>query len=301
MVGRSHECDFPADVLTLPAATAPQFDINGTSREIDDRVKSLLRASLVEDTLGVYKVFPEILRELQPTHIVTQTQCDVCAVSLRDVEAAVKEVAGCDATIVSLQPNSLADVWADFMRVASALGDTHAGTRLIVELQTRMAAIESKTRAIMRPPKVAGIEWVDPLMAVGNWVPELVRMAGGRSLFGKAGEHSPWFEYEQLVASDPDVIVVSLCGFGIERTRQDLALLESRPTWRELRAVQNGRVFLTDGNQLFNRPGPRLVESLEILAEILHPEKFSFGHEGTGWVRAAGSGSVVRQADRNLI
>ena len=291
MVGRSHECDFPADVLTLPAATAPQFDINGTSREIDDRVKSLLRASVVEDTLGVYKVFPEILRELQPTHIVTQTQCDVCAVSLRDVEAAVKEVVGCDAKIVSLQPNSLADVWADFMRVASALGDTDAGTRLIAELQSRMAAIESKTRAIMRPPKVAGIEWVDPLMAVGNWVPELVRMAGGCSLFGKAGEHSPWFEYEELVASDPDVIVVSLCGFGIERTRQDLALLEARPTWRELRAVQNGRVFLTDGNQFFNRPGPRLVESLEILAEILHPEKFSFGHEGTGWVRAAGATS----------
>jgi iron complex transport system substrate-binding protein len=123
-------------------------------------------------------------------------------------------------------------------------------------------------------------------MAVGNWVPQLIQMAGGRSLFGKAGEHSPWLEYEELVAADPDVIILSLCGFDIERTRQDLALLEARANWRELRAVREDRVFLADGNQFFNRPGPRLVESLEILAEILHPDKFSFGHETSGWVRA---------------
>ena len=200
MVGRSHECDFPPDVTALPVATAPRFDVNGASREIDARVKSLLAESVVADALGVYRVFPEKLRELRPTHIVTQTQCAVCAVSLRDVEAAAAEAAGCAAEIVSLQPNSLADVWADFMRVASALGDTEAGVKLVAESQNRMAAVEAKTRAIARPPGVAGIEWADPLMAWGNWMPELTLMAGGRSLFGKAGAHSPRLAYEELAA-----------------------------------------------------------------------------------------------------
>ena len=278
LVGRSHECDFPPDVQMLPAATAPRFDVNGSSRQIDERVKSLLRESLVEDTLGVSKVFPEKSRELQPTHIITQTQCDVCAVSLRDVEAAVEQVAGCKATIVSLQPNSLADVWADFMRVASALGDTQAGSQMVARLQDRMAAIESRTRPLTETPTVAGIEWVDPLMAVGNWVPELIRMAGGRNLFGKAGEHSPWMQFDEMVAADPDVIILSVCGFDIARTRQDVPILEARPEWADLKAVKSGRVFVADGNQYFNRPGPRLVESLEILAEILHPDAFDFGH-----------------------
>lgn len=287
MVGRSHECDFPPDVAELPAVTEPRFDTAGSSREIDADVRSLLVKSLVEDALGVYRVFPEKLRELRPTHIVTQTQCLACSVSLRDVEAAAAEAAGCEAAVVSLEPHSLADVWADFMRAASALGATEAGVKLVAEAQKRMAAVEAKTRAAARPPAVAGIEWADPLMAWGNWMPELTRMAGGRNLFGKAGAHAPGLDYEQLTAADPDVLVLSLCGFGIERARQDLALLEARPDWRALRAVRRGQVFLVDGNRFFNRPGPRLVESLEILAEILHPQLFSFGREGCAWQRAA--------------
>jgi iron complex transport system substrate-binding protein len=133
---------------------------------------------------------------------------------------------------------------------------------------------------------VACIEWVDPLMAAGNWMPELVEMAGGVNLFGTAGKHSPWMSFEQLVAADPDAIVLLPCGFDLPRTREDLPLLARRPEWPALKAVQAGRVFLTDGNQFFNRPGPRLVESLEILAEMLHPEAFAFAHEGTGWERA---------------
>lgn len=287
MVGRSHECDFPPDVAELPAVTEPRFDTGGSSREIDAGVRSLLLKSLVEDALGVYRVFPEKLRELRPTHIVTQTQCLACSVSLRDVEAAAAEAAGCEAAVVSLEPHSLADVWADFMRAASALGATEAGVKLVAEAQKRMAAVEAKTRTAVRPPAVAGIEWADPLMAWGNWMPELTRMAGGRNLFGKAGAHAPGLDYERLTAADPDVLVLSLCGFGIERARQDLALLEARPDWRALRAVRRGQVFLVDGNRFFNRPGPRLVESLEILAEILHPQLFSFGREGCAWQRAA--------------
>lgn len=287
LVGRSHECDYPESIKELPVCTKPRFEVAGTSREIDERVKALQKKSLVEDALGVYEVFPEKLRELQPTHIVTQAQCDVCAVSLRDVEQAVKQVADCDATIISLQPNNLTDFWADLCRAASLLGATSTGVQLVADLQSRMDGIEFETRPmpLAARPTVACIEWVDPLMAAGNWTPELIKMAGGDNLFGEAGKHSPWMTFTELREKNPEVIVIAPCGFDLARTREDVPLLQAQSGWGELRAVREGRVYLADGNQYFNRPGPRLVESLEILAEMLHPEKFQFGHEGTGWER----------------
>ena len=285
LVGRSHECDYPESVKVLPVCTRPRFEVAGSSREIDERVKALQRKSIVEDALGVYEVFPEKLRELRPTHIVTQAQCEVCAVSLRDVELAVRQVTDCEAAIISLQPNNLADFWADLCRAAAHLGVTDKGVQLVADLQSRMEAIESETRSLPLDarPTVACIEWVDPLMAAGNWTPELVRIAGGRNLFGEAGRHSPWMTFDELRESDPEVIVIMPCGFDLERTREDVPLLQARQGWTDLQAVRNGRVYLADGNRYFNRPGPRLVESLEILAEILHPEKFRFGHELSGW------------------
>ena len=294
LVGRSHECDYPESVRDLPVCTQPRFDVAGTSREIDERVKSLARESVVADALGVYEVFPAKLRELQPTHIVTQAQCDVCAVSLRDVEIAVRKVAECEATIISLQPNNMADFWAALCTAASHLGVTDAGVWLIADLQSRMEAIEFETRPLPLDarPTVACIEWVDPLMAAGNWTPELIHMAGGENLFGEAGKHSPWMSFDELREKNPAVIVIAPCGFDLARTREDLPLLEAQPGWHALRAVKDGRVYLADGNQYFNRPGPRLVESVEILAEMLHPGKFEFGHEGTGWVKVDGSKAV---------
>ena len=286
LVGRSHECDYPPSVTKLPVCTKPRFDPSGSSRDVDTRVKSVLRASAADDALSVYEVFSEKLRELAPTHIVTQSQCEVCAVSLRDVERALRELTDSEAEIISLQPNTLADCWQDIVRVASGLGLTDSGVRLVAGLQERMQKIETKARPLKRRPAVACVEWVDPLMAAGNWMPELVRMAGGENLFGASGKHSPEMTFEQLAAEDPDVIFISPCGFDIPRTREDLPLLESRPGWAGLRAVRQGRVYVADGNQYFNRPGPRLVESLEILAEIVHPEVFQFGHEGKGWQRA---------------
>jgi iron complex transport system substrate-binding protein len=224
-----------------------------------------------------------LLASLQPTHIVTQTQCEVCAVSLRDVEEAVGTFVGSRPEIVALQPNALTDVWADIHRVATALGISGRGDELVARLQARMLAIEEKVRALPRRRTVACIEWIDPLMASGNWMPELVRMAGGLNLFGEAGRHSPRLEWLEVTAADPEVILVLPCGFDIARTRQELPALTRRPGWENLRAVREGRVVLLDGNQYFNRPGPRLAESLEILAEILHPEVFRFGHEGSGW------------------
>ncbi|HVS38340.1 MAG TPA: cobalamin-binding protein [Gemmataceae bacterium] len=278
LVGRSHECDYPESVRRLPIVTAPKFDVEGSSREIDQRVKALL-----SDALSVYRVDAERLRELEPDVIVTQSHCEVCAVSLRDVERAVCSWLRACPKLVSLAPNRLADVWTDIELVAEALDARDCGGQAIRRLQSRMDAIADRARSLTDRPTVACIEWIDPLMAAGNWMPELVERAGGVNLFGEAGKHSPWMTWDQLAERDPDVIVVLPCGFDIGRTRQEMPALTERPEWPRLRAVRDGRVFLTDGNQFFNRPGPRLVESLEILAELLHPEAFRFGHEGIAW------------------
>jgi iron complex transport system substrate-binding protein len=280
LVGRSHECDFPPGVERLPVCTEPKLKVDAPSGEIDRQVKELLAKAL-----SVYRVDAGRLRELRPDIILTQTQCEVCAVSLKDVEQAVCDWIDSRPRIVSLEPNALADVWEDIRRVARALGVGEQGERLIEKLRQRMNAIAEQARALAPGPTVACIEWIEPLMAAGNWMPELVEMAGGVNLFGVAGRHSPWMSWEELLAKNPDVVVVLPCGFCLERTRQEMVHLTRRPDWRELRAAREGRVFLTDGHQYFNRPGPRLAESLEILAEILHPEAFCFGHEGTAWQR----------------
>jgi iron complex transport system substrate-binding protein len=280
LVGRSHECDFPESVRRLPVVTEPKFDVEGSSCEIDQRVKALLG-----DALSVYRVDAERLRELEPDVIVTQSHCEVCAVSLRDVERAVCSWLSACPRLVSLAPNGLADVWTSIEQVAEALDARERGAELIQSLQSRINAIAERASSLSARPTVACIEWIDPLMAAGNWMPELVELAGGVNLFGEAGKHSPWMTWDQLVARDPDVIVVLPCGFDMERSRRDMPVLTSRPEWKRSRAVRDGRVFLADGNQYFNRPGPRLVESLEILAELLHPEVFRFKHEGTGWQR----------------
>ncbi|MGF1583341.1 MAG: cobalamin-binding protein [Gemmataceae bacterium] len=280
LVGRSHECDYPLSVHTLPVCTEPKFDVEGNSLEIDKRVKSLLA-----DATSVYRVHTDVLQELRPDVLVTQAQCEVCAVSLKDVERAVCELLESQPKIVSLEPNALEDVWKDILSVATALGVDAKGVKLVNELQNRMQAIQNTTQSVSVRPTVACLEWLDPLMAAGNWIPELVEMAGGINLFGTAGVHSPWMKWEELVAKDPDVIVSLPCGFDLKRTESEMIPLTHHPEWNSLKAVREGRVFVTDGNQYFNRPGPRLVESLEILAELLHPQTFQFGHEGTGWKR----------------
>jgi iron complex transport system substrate-binding protein len=281
LVGRSHECDYPPAVVHLPALTSPKFNPEGSSAELDDRVKKILA-----DALSVYRVDAEKLRALAPGVIVTQSQCDVCAVSLRDVETAVAQwIGGAPPKIVSLAPFGLSDVFADMERVGVALDAPDRGTQLVGRLSQRMAAIEDRARQASAHPRIACIEWIEPLMAAGNWMPDLVAMANGRNLFGTAGQHSPWMKFEDLAAADPDVILIMPCGFNLERTAAELPALTSRPQWPRLKAVREGRVYLADGNQFFNRPGPRIVESLEILAEILHPELFRFGHEGSGWLR----------------
>jgi iron complex transport system substrate-binding protein len=280
LVGRSHECDFPPGVKRLPQCTSPKFNVEGSSLQIDERVKSL-----VEDALSVYRVDPHILEELRPSHIITQSQCEVCAVSLKDVEQAVCQLTTSRPKIVSLEPNSLGDVWNDIQRVGDALHASDRAQSLVDKLESRMDEVIQRTHWLATNPSVACIEWIDPLMAAGNWMPELVAMAGGVNLFGESGKHSPWMTWEELVRKDPDILFVSPCGFDVARTLEEMNLLAAKPEWKSLKAVVSNRVFVADGNQYFHRPGPRLAESLEILAEIIHPNVFHFGYEGTGWVK----------------
>src|SRR5580658_971309 len=262
LVGRSHECDYPERVKAVPVCTRPRIDVNADSREIDRAVKESARTSI-----SIYDVLDDALRPLEPTHILTQIQCDVCAVSLRDVELALARGMKGNPRIVSLRPDSLEQIWEDVRRVARALDMPDRGEEVVLELQARMMELIPPAGA--PAPRVACIEWIEPLMAAGNWTPELIELAGGVNLFGEAGKHSPWMTWEELKSADPDVLIVAPCGFDLGRTAQEMHWLTDRPDWRELSAVRSGRVFLADGNQYFNRPGPRVVETLEIITGIL--------------------------------
>lgn len=280
LVGRSHQCDFPVDVSRLPALSATKVNLDGTSLDIDRRVNEIIAQGV-----SVYRVDAERLRALKPDVILTQTQCAICAVTPGDLEEALCEWTGMAPILVSLEPNDLSDVWGDMRKVGRALGAEVAAHAAIDGLQARLQRIRETAVRADRRPTVAAIEWIDPLMAGGNWMPELIEAAGGESLFAKAGQHSPWLDWSALSAADPDVILLLPCGFTIDQSRADLPLLAARPEWGRLTAVREGRVFVIDGHHYFNRPGPRLVESAEMIAEILHPGLFAFGHEGIGWVR----------------
>lgn len=269
LVARSHECDHPRGLEGLPILTHPKFEPEGTSSGIDDRVKEL-----VSRGLSVYEVDAEALREAAPDVILTQDQCDVCAASLGDVERALESWLGTRPHIVSTAPGTLAEVWAQIPAVASALGREERGAELLASLTDRVTGIGERCGDASPKPRVACIEWLDPLMSAGNWMPELVSLAGGENLFGTAGEHSPWMAWEELRKADPDLLVVLPCGFDIARTRDEWGVLEALPGWSELGAVRTGRVFVADGNQYFNRSGPRLIDSLEILAGAFHPDRF---------------------------
>jgi iron complex transport system substrate-binding protein len=280
LVGRSHECDHPLGLDAVPVCSRPRLDVARSGTAIDREVRELVRQGL-----SVYEVREEVLRQLRPEVIVTQNQCEVCAVSEADVVSAVRDWTGTAPAVISLSPSRLEDVWTDVERVAEQLGLGARGRSLSAGLRDRVASIAARTSTLERRPRVACIEWIEPLMAAGNWMPELVTLAGGESLFGESGDHSPWLEWEALRAADPEVILLMPCGYGIGRTLAELAALTRRGGWSTLRAVTRGEVYAADGHHYFNRPGPRLVESLEILAEILHPRECSFGHRGQGWRR----------------
>ncbi|GAC1470074.1 MAG: cobalamin-binding protein [Ktedonobacteraceae bacterium] len=282
MVGRSHECDYPPQVLELPLVSTVQIDVDTRSAQIDAQIKQLAhrqegQQDMALKALSIYSIDTARLQELRPDVIFTQTQCEVCAVSERDVTLALKHITGLEPRIVSLAPYRLQDVWEDLIRVGKALGRAEQAEALSRAYQRRLEHVQSSTAQAAQghKPRVAILEWLDPLMAAGNWTPELVAYANGESLFGEAGMHSPWLTWTELQAADPDIVILAPCGFTLERTLQDIPLLQAHQEWRKLRAVQQGHVYAIDGNAYLNRSGPRLVESAEILSHILWQQEDS--------------------------
>jgi iron complex transport system substrate-binding protein len=283
LVGISHECDFPTEIRGLPVLTRSRIDAAGTSRAIDEAVRGV-----IENALSIYAVDDARLGALAPDVIVTQDLCEVCAVSLDDVRAAVARLAHRDAIrIVSLRPTRLGDVLDDVERVAEALGLRARGREVRAGLAARIEAVTA--RASTAPgagPRVVSVEWMEPLMLGGTWMPELIERAGGNAVGAIAGGPAPTITAAQLAELAPEVVVIKPCGFSLERALAERAVIE-----RDLIAPLGGRarVYVTDGNAFFNRPGPRLVESLEIMAACVHPERF-------GDFAQAHAGAIARLA-----
>lgn len=262
LVGVTHECDYPADVRTLPAVTRTRIPHDATSRQIDD----LVRAELAGAT-SLYLLEREILEQLAPDLIVTQALCDVCAVNERDVAAVACRLPG-PPHVVSLEPMTLAGVFDSMRSVATAAG--LSAERVIAEYERRVAAVHEAVAGRPRP-RVGFIEWIDPPFSGGHWNPELVRLAGGIDGLGVEGQVSRTLQWSEVLAWAPEVIVVAACGFSRARALEELHILESHDGWGTIPAVKSGRVHVVDGSHFFSRPGPRLVDSLELLAQLLHP------------------------------
>lgn len=280
LVGRSHECDYPVGIELLPVCSDANMVHNLSSLEIDKKVKEILT-----DALSVYTVNRDKIKALQPDVVITQAQCEVCAVSLEEVEEALDNFLDNDARIVSLEPECLEHIFRNITEVAAALDVQERSTVLIEELQERVDIIKHKLKFIDKKPTVACIEWMEPIMVSGNWIPELVDIAGGTSILAQAGKHSPYVDWVDIRLADPDIILLMPCGFSIERTMKEINIMLEQPGFADLAAVKNNRVYIADGNQYFNRPGPRIVDSIEILAEIIYPKQFIFGYEGKGWIK----------------
>ena len=267
LVGISHECDFPAAVRRLPVLTSSRVDNGASSRAIDAAVRTQ-----VQGALSIYTVDAPRLAGLAPDLILTQDLCQVCAVSLDDVRSAVARLAQRDdVQIVSLRPTRLAHVLQDIETVAAALGRVAQGREVRAELEARIATISARAEQATTRPRVASVEWLEPLMLGGTWMPELIALAGGESLAANPGDPAPTVSLADFAALAPDVVVIKPCGFDLERTLLERDLIETSLLPRLNPSVP---VYVTDGNAFFNRPGPRLVESLEILAACIHPELF---------------------------
>lgn len=267
LVGVSHECDHPADVRGLPRVTRSLLPAAAaTSADIDAAVRDRARRRQ-----PLYALDAGLLAGLRPELVVTQALCDVCAVAEGEVAAAIAGLPG-PPRVVTLEPHRLADVLAGMQIVADAGGAAEAGRAAVGDLGRRIDAVAARSAGIAARPRVMLLEWLDPPFTAGHWSPEIVRLAGGEEVLGREGERSRAVAWDEVLAADPEVLVVACCGFDVHRTREELPLLAARPGFRDLACVRGGRVHLMDGNAFFSRPGPRLVEALEALGHLLHPD-----------------------------
>ena len=278
LVGISHECDYPASIKGLQVCSEPRFDVNGKSIEIDQNIKSLL-----QNALSIYRVREDMIRKLNPDIIITQSQCDVCAVNIKDVRIAIEQAIGINPEIISLSPTCLEDVWNDILELGIAL-EKESIAKIIVKNIKNDISIISKKNKNKDPVSIGCIEWIEPLMFAGNWVPEIVQIAGGKSLFGVAGKHSNWSKYEELYQCDPDKIIFMPCGYDMSKTKVELSNLIHDVKWKNLKAVKTDEVYITDGNQYFNRPGPRLLDSIKIMDDIINNSNV-YNFKNHGWRR----------------
>jgi iron complex transport system substrate-binding protein len=274
LVGRSHECDNPAWVCSLPACSEPAFDISISSGEIDREVKRRLCAGE-----PLFRINAGLILELNPDLVITQEHCEVCAVTPADVAR------GCPIPQfqqVALAATSLDGVFASIFQIARLLGLEDSAAGVVCRERARLDAVRQRVRGKTRPTVVA-LEWTDPLFPMGNWGPELVQIAGGVPLISHAGESSAGMNFGRLREADPDVLIVAPCGFDLDRALADREVLAAIPGWRELRAVHSGHVAFADGNLYFNRSGMTVFRTAEILAEILHGEVLDESAEGKYW------------------
>jgi iron complex transport system substrate-binding protein len=282
LVAVSHECDFPVEVHSRPRATHCEIHGKGLdSRAIDAWVSARLRSGA-----SLYTLDEALLHDLRPELILTQKLCDVCAPAFGSVAAFARTLPG-PPRVLNLEPRRLEDVFANIARVAEAMGRPERGELVVRELKDRVRAVAEGSSRASGHPSVFLMEWVDPPFCSGHWGPELVEIAGGRDVLGKVGEDSVRVEWEAIARADPEVIVLACCGHSVDRTLRDLPLLEGRPGWASLRAVRARRVYVCDGSAYFSRPGPRLVDSLEILAEAIHPELWAGRFPDRGVLRVS--------------
>jgi iron complex transport system substrate-binding protein len=270
LVAVTHECDYPPEATTRPQITRSRLQPNLTSGEIDAAVRSQLDA----DAHSLYTIDRDLLAALAPDLIITQQLCEVCAVAYDEVLDAVAALPR-RPEVLNLEPMRLAEVFDDIERVGVAAGHPEAGERLVGELRARVERVRARVARATSRPRVALLEWLDPLFCAGHWNPELVELAGGREGLGRLGQPSVRIEWEQVRKYAPEVLVISACGFSAARTAEDLPLLQAQPGYAELPCVRAGRVHIVDGAAYFSRPGPRLVDSLELLAPLVHPELYA--------------------------
>ena len=270
LVGVTHECDYPPSVKNLPKVTKTLIPHDASSAEIDALVRERLKTQM-----ALYSLEMPTLKRLGPDLLVTQALCDVCAVAEAEVQEAACRLPG-RPRVINLEPMSLEDVFDTLLAVGQATG-VEAEARWVVDgLRERVKRVEERTQLLSAAsqPRVAFVEWINPIFSGGHWNPTLVAMAGGVDVLGAAGQPSRTLPWQQVVGSKPDVLFIACCGFGIERTREDVPLLRQLPGWHDLPCVREDRVYVADGNAYFSRPGPRLVDSLEMLARALHPDLF---------------------------